>query len=169
VKIGDNVEMSVRGNTFKFRDGDIAIVYRQAPLSGRETVEVDGALVSDTRNLGLSSMHEFQIGTTQYRILFSAKTVRRGPWECSLTREDALVTMYRVMRGKPERSFAERLGIPMVVGGAAGVAASTGAVPFWIVPVAIGFLVVVSLIRNVARPTCEVIDGPSTTDAGVSS
>ncbi len=60
--LNENVEISVqKGMSFRFEDEDIEIIYKCSSLSGKERVEVNGRLVSKSKNFKTRSIHSFTI------------------------------------------------------------------------------------------------------------
>lgn len=60
--------------------------------SGRETVSVDGQVVSDTRNLTrLSACHRFEVDGIAYHAIFKTESILRGHYAVELYRGEQLI------------------------------------------------------------------------------
>jgi hypothetical protein len=76
----------LKGYSFSFDDEGKEILAWFSSLSGRETIYVDGELVSSQRNISMKSSNNFMIGDNKYSITLKIVNVFKGPVICTLTK-----------------------------------------------------------------------------------
>lgn len=76
-----------KGMTFRFEDLQHQIVLNASAFSGKESVYIDGKLISDFRSFSRSSIHTFKINSINYELELNTISILNGKLECSLIKE----------------------------------------------------------------------------------
>ena len=82
---------AIRGLWFVFQDAGASIAIWVSSLSGKEELYVNGALMATRRKIALSSTHEVEVNGSKYTVCLSTKNLRRGVFQCVLSRNGAPV------------------------------------------------------------------------------
>jgi hypothetical protein len=123
----------IRGFNFYFEDDGHIIHVWSSAITGLEKVYVDNALVSTSRNVSTLSEHEIKIGSIDYKVVFSAESIIKGPFHCTLYKNNTLLKNKKIMFGNQERPLvrlARRLFIFLLLV-MLGVVCSYFDIPAW--------------------------------------
>jgi len=161
MKLNNNVEVSFRdGAIFRFIIDDNEILYKCSPFSGRETVELNNEMVSETKNFKLRSSHNFTINSNMYEISFESKNLLKGDSECTLKSEGKIIQAYRLQYIKPPKPSVIIRILPIILGLLVGIGISFKLIPFWlsIILFIVAFIAVfvISFMSNIHNWKCEV-------------
>ncbi len=94
--VGDCNLSFLKGMYFNFHTGDDLITFWGSHLFGKEYVSINGERVSEKRTLSKKSTHEFVYKETNYKVVFSVRSVWFGGWTCLIYEEGVLVMSYNV-------------------------------------------------------------------------
>jgi len=85
----------MKGFWFVFHESSAKILASGSPLTGREWIYVNGALISGKRSLRITSKHVFQFAGRSHEIVFYIPKILQGRMECSLYSDGKLSGKYR--------------------------------------------------------------------------
>lgn len=136
MKIHDNIEASFKkGMLVTFDLDGYKIEYWASTYGGKETVKVDGELLSQSRNYKLSSSHRFVVNNKACEIIINGRSAFKGLFIIELLVEEKIITSYKIGYGKTvKQPLVVRLVArfsPLIVGAAVGWFYSMGALSLW--------------------------------------
>ncbi len=155
--INESVEISVqKGMFFRFKDGDIEILYKCSSFSGKERVEVNGRLISEAKNFKKHSMHSFTVDGVKYSLQLLAKNLLQGDMECSLNKNGSLFQAYKLKYVKSSKSFWIRALPSIICGLFFGIAYGIDVMTLWVLVITVGISISVIGFWNRGQWECEV-------------
>lgn len=154
--LNENVEISVqKGMSFRFRDADNEIIYKCSSISEKEKVEVNGRLISEAKNFTTRSNHTFFVDGVEYLIQLVAKSLLKGPYECSLSKNRVVLKTYKLKYIRATRRFWVRR-FSSILGIAVGMAYIANFITLGVVVVIIAIGSLVIGVWNKGHWACEV-------------
>ena len=125
----------LKGYTFSFEDDGQSVDAWFSAFSGLEKVFINGKLVSSQRNFSKHSRNNFSIGTNQYHTSLDVTSLFKGPFTCTLFKNDQEIKKQRLVfprkTGKSKYSFFIILAICFMVGAGFGVVKNNFNLPGW--------------------------------------
>ena len=82
------------GYKFYFQDGDDQIACFGSYFTGKEEVYVNDELISNKRNQRIHSVHQFNIGDNDFKVMFEMRNILTGRLECSLYKNGQFIKSY---------------------------------------------------------------------------
>ena len=113
----EKVEMSMaKGMLFKFRIENNEITLNCSPVSGKEVVRFNGQIVSEAKNYKTQSNHSFNIGDDVYLLRLGVTSLLKGASECTLIKNEKIVSTYKIKYEKYKGSFIARIYPALILG-----------------------------------------------------
>lgn len=114
------------GYYFPFQQGEHLIEVKASAKSGRESIYVDGKLVSEFRNWGTSSCTSIKVGKETYEIEVKMAKILSGEVHCTLIKDSTHVETQKLALKKRYQFRGKRvffyLPLAGFIGGALGAA-----------------------------------------------
>lgn len=155
----------LKGYSFSFEDDGNQIDAWFSAYSGLEKVFVNGQLVSKQRNLSTDSTSTFKLGNHEYSINLNAKSLLKGPFICTLTKDGENYKRQKLVfplneERKGKHSIALRFLFFIILGVIFGVLISLWQLPKEVSIYALGSLFLVVFLHNLKtskarRPVIE--------------
>jgi hypothetical protein len=79
---------------FIFRDGDLEIAAHNSLLA-KESIFVNGEIVSESRSLNRVGKHQFVFGENKYEVVFDVLKIVKGEMECSLFKNSICIGKFK--------------------------------------------------------------------------
>ena len=101
--------------SFKFNIGDIKFELFLSSISGSEKLVINGEEVSNKRTYSKISKHETIIDGNKYLIEINCENSRKGPWYCSLYKDNILVEKQQLTFVMEERTWKSFLSKSLLI------------------------------------------------------
>ncbi len=86
----------LNGMWFIFKDGNREIAAYSSSTSGRESVFINGELISDKKSLRLKSIHTFTFESIDYNLVIVVHGLCMDKVQCSLAKNDVRIALIRM-------------------------------------------------------------------------
>ncbi len=121
LEAGKSKWSALRGYSFYFDDDDIEIVAHGSNF-GKETILVNGEIVSEKRSYGVSSRHNFVYEGQSYEVIFTVTSLTKGAVECMVLKADKIIGRTNVgqLNNRTTSNVAVVIIISTVIGAIVG-------------------------------------------------
>ena len=86
----------LKGAKFAFQINGNLITFIASSWSGKETVTLNGLVVSKSRGFSKNTLHKFKHEGSDYEISYKTKSIMNGGWICALYKDGELLKAHNV-------------------------------------------------------------------------